>query len=73
MTERVKVTNLEIDYDSFCAWFNDENGNSYHDIMCTGEYSEGSIINVDYDTFGDNVRIIHGASIEEDDLFIDED
>ena len=61
MTERVKVKNLEIDYDSFCAWFNDENGNSYHDIMYTGEYHEGSIINADYDTFGDNVRIIHGA------------
>ena len=63
MTERVKVTNLDVDYDSFCAWFEDENGNSYNDISYTGEYYEGSVINVSYKISG-NVRVVLGASLE---------
>jgi len=63
MTETVIVKNLDVDYDSFCAWFEDENGNSYNDIMYTGEYHEGSIINVSYRISG-NVRVVLGASLE---------
>ena len=63
MTETVIVKNLDVDYETFSAWFEDDDGNIYHDISYTGEYFEGSVINVSYRISG-NVRVVLGASIE---------
>ena len=63
MTETVIVKNLDVDYETFSAWFEDNDGNIYNDISYTGEYFEGSVINVSYRISG-NVRVVLGASIE---------
>lgn len=63
MSETVIVKNLDVDYETFSAWFEDDDGNSYHDISYTGEYNNGSIINVSYRISG-NVRVVLGASLE---------
>ena len=63
MTETVIVKNLDVDYETFSAWFEDNDGNIYNDISYTGEYFEGSVINVSYRISG-NVRVVLGASLE---------
>lgn len=63
MSETVIVKNLDVDYETFSAWFEDDDGNCYSDISYTGEYHEGSVINVSYRISG-KVRVVLGASLE---------